>query len=427
MLAQQVMYECGLCHPLAEEHGQKNGGMRLSSENGGNRGHCGAASHHCRTPCNNSSLNGTKENCRRDHLLFKQAIIRRAIILWIVGVLLIEGYFLYKSIGILDGELLRGRGQRQPPFDNDINNFDNPEESRPRVGNHVYEADWVPRDPPPPKKSLLPKKVISVFGPESSGTTFLATTLGVAVGAITKDGGWQYTPAWAFSHTVKDNDGGHRVHRQYHPTGRWTYEKGIGRRAMSSDGEWEIQHLSLPWGWLCEDGEKINVVEALVPEECFRYEIDPHLHPSRAEKLWHATRNKKHGTSTPRHNEKLADIDDENASDMRSNDSGNGSSEKSRFAAMCRDEVQISEENDSWTCGAKCGIVKYNGYALYPQRFFVNITSHIEWYLSRGVDIKVVLSMRDRSVSSRGKLKGHCLLADVARREDEVESLDLRG
>ena len=86
--------------------------------------------------------------------------------------------------------------------------------------------------------------------------------------------------------------------------------------------------------------------------------------------------------------------------------------------------MKISEEIDSWTRGAKCGIGKYNGYALYPLRFFVNITSHIEWYLSRGVDIKVVLSMRDRSISSRGKLKGHCHLADVARREDEV-ALDL--
>ena len=50
----------------------------------------------------------------------------------------------------------------------------------------------------------------------------------------------------------------------------------------------------------------------------------------------------------------------------------------------------------------------------------MNITSHIEWYLSRGVDIKVVVSILDRSASSRGKLKGHCHLSDVGWREDEV-------
>ena len=50
----------------------------------------------------------------------------------------------------------------------------------------------------------------------------------------------------------------------------------------------------------------------------------------------------------------------------------------------------------------------------------MNISSHIEWYLSRGVDIKVILSMRDRHISSKGKLKSHCHLVDVGRREDEV-------
>lgn len=95
------------------------------------------------------------------------------------------------------------------------------------------------------RASILPKKVISVFGPESSGTTFLSQTFGIAVGAI--------------------GDESQPVHRQ----------------SASDDGEWEIQHLSLPWGWECEEGKDINVVEALVPEACFRYERDPSLEPRR--------------------------------------------------------------------------------------------------------------------------------------------------
>ena len=82
--------------------------------------------------------------------------------------------------------------------------------------------------------------------------------------------------------------------------------------------------------------------------------------------------------------------------------------------------MKISQKNDQWTCGAKCGDGQYDGFALYPQRFSVNITSHIEWWLARGVDIKVIISLRDRHISSKGKLKTHCHLVDAGRKEDEV-------
>ena len=224
------------------------------------------------------------------------------------------------------------------------------------------------------------------------------------MGAFNEDGRWFHTPAWAFNHTINDDrNQGHRVNRQYNPKGRWTFEKEIGMRAMSLDGEWEIQHISLPWGWECEDGKNITIVEALVPEECFRYERDPHLHPKIAEKLWFATNGQRDGDSSLTYN----------------NTKGNVTEEEANVIAMCRDEVKISQHNDD-TCGAKCGTGRYDGYALYPERFSVNITSHIEWYLSRGVDIKVVLSMRDKTISSRGKLIGHCHLVDVGKKEDEV-------
>ena len=96
------------------------------------------------------------------------------------------------------------------------------------------------------------------------------STLGVAVGTFTEDEGWFHTPARTFSHThTVEGDYGSwisRVHRQY------PARTDIGRRAMSLDGdlgEWEIQHFSLPWGWLCEEGEDVNIVEALVPRKFF--------------------------------------------------------------------------------------------------------------------------------------------------------------
>jgi hypothetical protein len=44
----------------------------------------------------------------------------------------------------------------------------------------------------------------------------------------------------------------------------------------------------------------------------------------------------------------------------------------------CRNEAKITQQNavpgSSWTCGAKCGQHQYDGFALYPNRMFVNIT-----------------------------------------------------
>jgi hypothetical protein len=142
-------------------------------------------------------------------------------------------------------------------------------------------------------------------------------------------------------------------------------------KAVSTNGEdVEIQHISLPHGLTCVEKNEINatVVDAMVPSDCFRYE------------------NKKLNEN------KLKDID-------------------SLIAKKCQNEVHISEENNikghQWSCGAKCGVGQLNGFALYPDKFYVNITNHIEWYLSRGVDAKVVFLLRDRTISNKEKRRDH--------------------
>jgi RecA/RadA recombinase len=217
--------------------------------------------------------------------------------------------------------------------------------------------------------SILPKKVITVVGPESSGSTFLATTLAAAAGA-----GLGIT-------------------------------KKVNRRARTVDGKYEIQHLSLPWGWICEsnsgDEIAVNIVDAMVPGECFRYELAPSLDPVIAEQVWIAEQRK--GTSRT----------------LKVARDGPQTYNEAQVLQQCRDKVFISEESNL-SCGAKCGSGVHNGYTLYPRRFSVNITSHIEWYLQRGVDVTVVLSTRDRSISKRGKENAHCKMKDVGQREDEV-------
>ena len=134
-----------------------------------------------------------------------------------------------------------------------------------------------PKAPPPPKTSLLPKHVVTIFGPESSGTTFLSTTLGIATGAFDTRGKWNYMPGNTW--TIPGDT------HQFVEQTRWVLETTLGRRAQTPDGTWEIQHLSLPWGWYCEEDRHIEIVEALVPEECWRYQEDSHVSPKSGEMI----------------------------------------------------------------------------------------------------------------------------------------------
>jgi len=169
--------------------------------------------------------------------------------------------------------------------------------------------------------------------------------------------------------------------------------------------------LSLPWGWQCEDKSSdeisVSVVDAMVPRECFRYELAPSLNPFVAEEIMlHELALAKRSKVQPARPLKVAR-------------EGPQTEFEAQELQQCRDEVFISEHSNS-SCGAKCGTGVFNGYALYPRRFSINITSQIEWYLQRGVDVTVILSTRDRSISVRGKEKLHCNIKNVRRQEDEV-------
>ena len=133
-----------------------------------------------------------------------------------------------------------------------------------------------------------------------------------------------------------------------------------------------IQHITLPQGGNCNIiVNETNFVESLVPKECFHF------------------------------------------------DSSSITPGEPTIMEKCRNEVHIAEGSPSWTCGAKCGKGQHNGYALYPDRFLLNISSHIEWYMSRGVDITVILLMRDQSISMHERLKD-CSNLEQAEAENEM-------
>mmetsp|Transcript_42376 Transcript_42376/g.90163 ORF Transcript_42376/g.90163 Transcript_42376/m.90163 type:complete len:385 (+) Transcript_42376:117-1271(+) len=220
---------------------------------------------------------------------------------------------------------------------------------------------------PSRRQSVLSKRIITVFGTESSGSTFLATTLGIASGA--------FPPNGTYVTLLSD---------RHNSPGRTIVERTVARRARSPDGEIEVQHLSLPWGFWgskrrnCDLRANTSTVDAFVPEPCFRFDYQ----------------------STWEH--RLA----------------------AKAPAGCREEAHITERNDGavggWTCGTNdCGRGENDGYALYPRRFFVNATAHLEWHLRRGVDITVVLVVRDKSISRAGKMTTHCPDETAAREEEE--------
>lgn len=112
------------------------------------------------------------------------------------------------------------------------------------------------------------------------------------------------------------------------------YENTIKRSVRSADGEIEVQHIILPTSTEeCESGTA-PIVEALAPSEC-----SINVHDVK----------------------QVGPISD--------------------VAEQCKDEVFISEGNDSygskWTCGSTCGSGEFDGYSIYPSRYFVNISSHM--------------------------------------------------
>lgn len=220
-------------------------------------------------------------------------------------------------------------------------------------------SDWKPR---PPKKSILPKRVITVVGPESSGTTLLSTALGVATGGFNPEGEW--FQIWSFGRKkTKLPIAPSELDFNRDAVKKMDYKETVTRRVNSLDGV-EIQHLSLPWGGMCNKNARINIVEALVPDECFRYERAPNMDPHFAEEYFWSE-----------HRKEVLKRKGRDAIHRQLSESTYFNHEDIVKMAKCRNEAKISEALDEHSCGAECGTGDYDGFALYPQRFSINITS----------------------------------------------------
>ena len=143
---------------------------------------------------------------------------------------------------------------------------------------------------------ILAKRVITIFGLESSGTTFLYQTLSKALNA---------------SVVIPDLS------------------------ARTGD-EVEIQHISQPWGMYGYSTGVFSTIDVVPPLGCASF-FDKRVESIASEK--------------------------------------------------CKEETGLDPERQ------------------YPLRFFVNITSHVEWYRAMGVDCTAIIMTRDYSTHLEGKRK----------------------
>jgi hypothetical protein len=155
---------------------------------------------------------------------------------------------------------------------------------------------------------LLPKRLITVFGLESSGTTLIAETLARVVGADIIE----------------------------------LFEGLIYRNNKRSSERIVIQHISEPWGFFHDEGlgnKTVVDIEVLPPYECA---VWPHYDPHNIQET--CNKAKPH----PRYFQET-------------------------------------------------GLRKR---VILPQRFMVNITSHIKWYSERNVEATAVIVIRDDDAAS---------------------------
>ncbi|KAI2511258.1 hypothetical protein MHU86_3224 [Fragilaria crotonensis] len=165
----------------------------------------------------------------------------------------------------------------------------------------------------------LPRRLLTVFGLESSGTTFVTELLERSTG-------------------VK-----HSVHENFR--------------------EYQVQHASLPSGMKCQG--QIRIIPVLYPAIC---------KPATAG----MTLSNKKRSSQERQQEQF---------------------------------VQCPElmNND---------VAPPRAYYEYPVRYFVNISSHIQWYRDRGVDATAVLVIRDKTIGSVARSLTHCDVPEFQKEEE---------
>jgi hypothetical protein len=169
---------------------------------------------------------------------------------------------------------------------------------------------------------MLPKRLLTIFGLESSGTTFVTRLVAASL----------------------------RIRPRDIVSGRNDLS------AQEPNRKYEVQHVSLPSGKFCE-GATVPVVPAMYPALCISMN-------------WTDAASSSFGTSP-----------------------------------LYRDWQDVASLKERY---------------VYPKRYFVNISSHIQWYRNRGVEASAILVVRDAMIGSMARSLAHCLKAEYREKEEQV-------
>lgn len=194
-------------------------------------------------------------------------------------------------------------------------------------------------------QSFLPTRLITVFGLESSGTRVLTQAISES-GNVVSISRQKDKVTSSSSSTPGNVDPNIKKKANCKNNGCFA-----GRlKASAYNGDIEIQHLSLPWGMGdCHSSDyNSNTVPYLVPKEC-----GCTLDPGQQTLLWERC------LSHSLHSD-------------------------------CKNVLGLRE------------------YLYYPNRFFVNITSHVRFYQERNVVTTAVVITRDERISVLSKTGDHC-------------------
>lgn len=215
-------------------------------------------------------------------------------------------------------------------------------------------------------QSVLPDKVFTIIGLESSGTTFMADTIRNALGLRMMG-----------------------MKERYEVSG-----EGYSNHYLESDPDtkyWsEVQHVSLPWGGLdCRQDPRQHLVEVLYPALCTKLMRD------------HMTLFKVFASRNATPPERL-----------QAGPFVQGPESDNVFRPYRAPEEMKRPVLD------ECSSLVGNQWT-YPTRYSLNLTSHLDWYQDHGVDAKAIIVMRDATISRRAR-RQHCSNSTFLAMEEDL-------
>lgn len=292
---------------------------------------------------------------------------------------------------------------------------------------------------------ILPKKIITVIGKESSGTTFIARTIATA---LKLPGRMRYRDGY------------------YHHERRRYDENPI-----------QVQHVSLPQGGWCRQNHNHHIVDVILPAQCIRDKY--HKYPGatnanirqQCEQLmssqnhsqifegmaqvqipwfmesekWRAKLfygfyrypGRDYGQSEIARSNNATTRMRQRGGKMQM-DVGRATTEQRRnlqqeehhdFSRRRLGGLRLSNQNinqkqiQDWidkSNDISLEELKEANLVKYPTRIILNITAQRIWYEALEVEQVIVIVVRDEAMSLQSRLKNHCRIVELAQEEEQI-------